>query len=320
MLDMGFEPQIREVVQKRDMPSPQDGRMTLMFSATFPKEIQKLAQAFMKNYIWVGVGRVGGAVDTVEQTFVEANNPQKPAELQKLLRQNSGDSTLVFVAMKRTAASLESDLRQSGFQVVSIHGDLEQPQREASLSQFRTGKAKILVATDVAARGLDIPVVSHVVNYDLPENIDDYVHRIGRTGRIGRKGWATSFFATQGNWANMKILGGLLSILNDIGQPVPDFMQRLANQNGIRSWSKGGVKNSFGGSDARGGQVHSSSVNMGKGGGWSGGQKGKSWQGGKDGGNGWAVAPQAQKRPWDDGGKGGKFGKGGWDPKRPRYG
>jgi len=262
MLDMGFEPQIREVVEKHDMPTPQDGRMTLMFSATFPAEIQRLAQAFMKNYIWVGVGRVGGAVDTVEQNFVEvANNASKLQPLLNLLRQSPNDSSLIFVAMKRTAASLEGELAQAGLQAAAIHGDMEQPQREQSLSKFRTGRAKNLVATDVAARGLDIPVVSHVINYDLPENIEDYVHRIGRTGRIGRKGWATSLFVTQGNWANTKILGGLLGILEDAGQPVPEFMQRLASQRGIRATGgKSAGKKSFGGSDARGGKVHTFSA------------------------------------------------------------
>jgi len=375
MLDMGFEPQIREVVEKHDMPRTSDGRMTLMFSATFPKEIQKLAQAFMRNYIWVGVGRVGGAVDSVTQSFVEANTHQKADQLVQLLRRNPNDSTLVFVAMKRTAASLETQLCQAGFQAATIHGDMEQPAREASLSKFRSGRAKILVATDVAARGLDIPVVSHVINYDLPENVEDYVHRIGRTGRIGRKGWATSFFCTQGNWANTKILGGLLEILNDAGQPVPDFMERFANQRGIRSsGGKGGGGKRFGGSDARGGQVHSAQVSAaskgsgggrkGKSGGGSFGNGGGSWsKGGKDyspsqdfgnsGGKGkdaWsggkpsssgalikpisgggtikpisAVAPYAQKRPYEGfggakgGAKGGAaYGKGFPDPKRPR--
>merc|ERR1712048_290307 len=119
----------------------------------------------------------------------------------------------------------------------------------------RSGSAKVLVATDVAARGLDIPKVTHVINYDLPENIDDYVHRIGRTGRVGREGYATSFFNTVGNYANFKILGGLLGILLDAGQAIPPALQRLADEQGIRSQNKGkGKGQSFGGNDARGGQ------------------------------------------------------------------
>ncbi|CAE7459299.1 DED1 [Symbiodinium natans] len=221
MLDMGFEPQIREIVQKRDMPScrearvnlgseVQQGRMTLMFSATFPKEIQKLAQAFMRSYIWIGVGRVGGAVDTVEQTFIVTGNRGKPDVLTQVLNTNPTDSTLIFVAMKRTAAWLEGHLTRLGYNAAAIHGDMEQREREQSLSTFKSGKSTFLVATDVAARGLDIPKVSHVINYDLPQNIDSYVHRIGRTGRIGNHGWATSFYvpAHDGTHSNANVAKG----------------------------------------------------------------------------------------------------------------
>merc|ERR1719321_2641049 len=181
--------------------------MTLMFSATFPREIQRLAQAFMRQYIWIAVGTVGGAADSVEQNFIVVHPREKQRQVVQLLKDNPNDSTLIFVAMKRTAASLVDDLAYKGFNAAAIHGDMEQPEREASLSRFRSGKATFLVATDVCARGLDIAKVSHVINYDLPENIEDYVHRIGRTGRIGNRGWATSFFSTQGNYANHKILG-----------------------------------------------------------------------------------------------------------------
>jgi len=268
MLDMGFEPQIREIVQKRDMPKPADGRMTLMFSATFPKEIQRLAQDFMRSYIWVGVGRVGGAVDTVEQHFMHVNNNQKQSTILDLLRQNPNESTLVFTAMKRTAAELVTVLSQSRLNAVAIHGDMEQPEREASLSKFRSGQAKFMVATDVAARGLDIPLVAHVVNYDLPENIDDYVHRIGRTGRIGRRGRATSFYASEGNWANTKILGRLIGLLEESGKPVPDFLKEQAQRTGSKTWGSGGGGQKFGGADVRGGKVWNTTVGQGaKGGG-----------------------------------------------------
>ncbi|CAK8992637.1 unnamed protein product [Durusdinium trenchii] len=212
MLDMGFEPQIREIVQKRDMPSSREGRMTLMFSATFPKEIQKLAQAFMRNYIWIGVGRVGGAVDTVEQSFIVVPERGKFEALTKVLNTNPTDSTLIFVAMKRTAAWLEDRLMGLGYNSVAIHGDMEQKEREASLSTFKSGKSTFLVATDVAARGLDIPKVSHVINYDLPHNIDSYVHRIGRTGRIGNHGWATSFYAVIHSPASVSLVESFSSV------------------------------------------------------------------------------------------------------------
>eukprot|EP00930_Biecheleria_cincta_P085916 TRINITY_DN7527_c0_g2_i2.p1 TRINITY_DN7527_c0_g2~~TRINITY_DN7527_c0_g2_i2.p1 ORF type:complete len:622 (-),score=106.21 TRINITY_DN7527_c0_g2_i2:58-1851(-) len=261
MLDMGFEPQIREIVQKRDMPSPKEGRMTLMFSATFPREIQKLAQAFMRNYVWIGVGRVGGAVDTVEQTFVVTGDRRKPEELDKVLRANPSDSTLIFVAMKRTAAWLEGHLSRCGYNAVAIHGDMEQRERETSLSRFKSGRATFLVATDVAARGLDIPKVSHVINYDLPGNIDAYVHRIGRTGRIGNRGWATSFYVPSydGNHSNSNVVKELVAILEGANQTVPEELQQEAARQGYRSGSrKGGKGNtSWGGRDSRGGQTRS---------------------------------------------------------------
>eukprot|EP00427_Karlodinium_veneficum_P054850 CAMPEP_0169425422 /NCGR_PEP_ID=MMETSP1017-20121227/68559_1 /TAXON_ID=342587 /ORGANISM="Karlodinium micrum, Strain CCMP2283" /LENGTH=649 /DNA_ID=CAMNT_0009535259 /DNA_START=72 /DNA_END=2019 /DNA_ORIENTATION=+ len=284
MLDMGFEPQIREIVQRSDMPSPQDGRMTLMFSATFPREIQRLAQAFMRQYIWISVGRVGGTVDSVEQEFVHVDPRRKQSEVTKLLRDNASDVTLVFVAMKRTAASLVETLNRSGFYAVAIHGDMEQPERERSLSQFRSGQCTILVATDVCARGLDIPKVNHVINYDLPENIEDYVHRIGRTGRIGRSGYATSFYVSEGNWNNHKILRGLIEqFTSKEGAEVPELLKEMAQEQGIRIGGKGkGGRNNFGGNDHRGGAVHHHKVSSG--GGKSGGKGGKGKGGDKGSG------------------------------------
>lgn len=263
-----------------------------MFSATFPNDIQKLAQQFMRDYIWVGVGRVGGAVDTVKQDFIVATNNTKEQKLMQLLRQNPNDSTLIFVAMKRTASALNDALYNMGIGACPIHGDLEQPEREFSLSQFRSGKVKILVATDVAARGLDIPKVTHVINYDLPEKLDDYVHRIGRTGRVGREGYATSFFNTHGNYSNFKILGGLLGVLKDAKQPIPPALQRIADEQGIKPQCKGkGKDQSFGGNDARGGASWSHKVTKGGGGGGAGGKgkgKGAAGKGAAGGGvKGW---------------------------------
>jgi ATP-dependent RNA helicase DDX3X len=274
MLDMGFEPQIREIVQRTDMPSASDGRMTLMFSATFPKEIQRLAQAFMRQYIWIGVGQVGGAVDTVEQNFVTVHPREKQRQAIQLLKDNPNDTTLIFVAMKRTAASLVDDLAYKGFNAVAIHGDMEQPEREASLSRFRSGKATFMVATDVCARGLDIPKVTHVINYDLPENIEDYVHRIGRTGRIGRNGYATSLYVTEGNWNNHKILKSLMELFQKSGRDLPDVLQEQADIQGIRLGGKGGGRNKYGGNDHRGGPSRNFKVSN-KGGGYQGPSKGK---------------------------------------------
>jgi len=289
MLDMGFEPQIREIVEKRNMPA--DTRQTLMFSATFPREIQKLAKNFLWNYVWVGIGVVGAAVDTVSQQFVLSSDSDKPQKLVDLLWEHKEDTTLVFCAMKRTAAWLEGHLHRNGFSSAAIHGDMEQREREASLTAFRSGRKSILVATDVAARGLDIPEVSHVVNYDLPSNIDDYVHRIGRTGRIGRQGWATSFYVKDGRRGNANILRDLIKILKGAGQKVPDFLLEEA------SWGGGGGKNdrgsAFGGRDIRKGDRS-----------WGdSGQKGGGGKGGRPGGK-----PVGSSKGGSYGGSGGKNG------------
>jgi len=315
MLDMGFEPQIREIVQKRDMPSCREGRMTLMFSATFPKEIQKLAQAFMRSYIWIGVGRVGGAVDTVEQTFIVTGNRGKPDVLTKVLNTNPTDSTLIFVAMKRTAAWLEGHLTRMGYNAAAIHGDMEQREREQSLSTFKSGKSTFLVATDVAARGLDIPKVSHVINYDLPQNIDSYVHRIGRTGRIGNHGWATSFYvpAHDGQHSNANVVKELVAVLEGAGQDVPEELKQEAYKQGYQK-NKGGKGERWGGRDSRGGNSIRSqggwSSGKGKGGGGKGGgkPKGGSRQGSGADGPSWrreghATSNGAARDFFGDGGR-----------------
>eukprot|EP00452_MALV-II_sp_L67-6_P000264 gene264-89_t len=203
MLDMGFEPQIRKIVEKRDMPAREE-RQTMMFSATFPREIQHLAGEFLREgYIWTSVGRVGAAADTVEQAFIpiyagRSGDGDKMTPLYKeleLMELGLKEKCLVFVGMKRTASWLASELwRKGGYQATEIHGDLEQPEREKALEHFKTGDRPVMVATEVAARGLDIPKVAKVINFDMPTAIDDYVHRIGRTGRVGNRGVAVSFF------------------------------------------------------------------------------------------------------------------------------
>lgn len=277
--------------------------MTLMFSATFPKEIQKLAQAFMRNYIWIGVGRVGGAVDTVEQSFIVVSERGKFEALTKVLNSNPTDSTLIFVAMKRTAAWLEDRLMGMGYNSVAIHGDMEQNERERSLSTFKSGKSTFLVATDVAVRGLDIPKVSHVINYDLPHNIDSYVHRIGRTGRIGNHGWATSFYvpAADSQHSNANVVKDLVGVLEGAGQPVPQELQDEAFRQGYKRAErrgKGGGER-WGGKDSRGGNSIRSQ------GGWS---NGRSDRGGGKGGSGKGG-----------GGKGKSSGKGKGKPRQSEW-
>lgn len=167
-------------------PEPDDSQ-TFMFSATFPREIQRLASDFLTDYIFLSVGRVGAASSDVDQNveFVEENN--KLAFLIRYLSTIDDGLVLVFVETKRNADYIENQFIREGFPSTSIHGDRTQREREDALNTFRTGQTPIMVATDVAARGLDIKGVTHVINYDMPNNIDDYVHRIGRTGRISQR-------------------------------------------------------------------------------------------------------------------------------------
>lgn len=227
MLDMGFEPQIRRIVDGEDMPSVQD-RQTLMFSATFPHDIQMLARDFLKDYIFLSVGRVGSTSENITQHILYVEDEEKKSVLLDLLSSGDQGLTLVFVETKRMADALCDFLIHQNFPATSIHGDRTQRERERALEMFRTGSTPIMVATAVAARGLDIPNVTHVVNYDLPTDIDDYVHRIGRTGRAGNTGTATAFF----NRGNRNIVRELCDILKEANQDVPQFLETIKREAG----------------------------------------------------------------------------------------
>ncbi|XP_008322904.1 ATP-dependent RNA helicase DDX3X-like isoform X2 [Cynoglossus semilaevis] len=264
MLDMGFEPQIRRIVEQDTMP-PKGVRHTMMFSATFPKEIQILARDFLEEYIFLAVGRVGSTSENITQKVVWVEESDKRSFLLDLLsatvipsevQDNTGDSiektgkdslTLVFVETKKGADALEDFLHREGYACTSIHGDRSQRDREEALSQFRSGKCPILVATAVAARGLDISNVKHVINFDLPTDIEEYVHRIGRTGRVGNLGLATSFF----NDKNGNITKDLLDILVEAKQEVPSWLESLAYQHQHKSSNRGRSKRFAGGFGAR---------------------------------------------------------------------
>ncbi|OQO09039.1 ATP-dependent RNA helicase [Cryoendolithus antarcticus] len=225
MLDMGFEPQIRRIVEGEDMP-PTQGRQTLMFSATFPRDIQMLARDFLREYIFLSVGRVGSTSENITQKIEYVEDADKRSVLLDILHTHGAGLTLIFVETKRMADSLSDFLINQSFPATSIHGDRTQRERERALEMFRTGRAPILVATAVAARGLDIPNVKHVVNYDLPTDIDDYVHRIGRTGRAGNTGVSTAFF----NRGNRGVVRDLLDLLKEANQEVPSFLESIARE------------------------------------------------------------------------------------------
>lgn len=222
MLDMGFLPNIEKIVDHNTMSLD---RQILMFSATFPDEIQLLAKRFLNNYLFVAVGAVGGACADVEQNFYEVTKGQKKDLLKEILqRENDAGTlqgTLVFVEMKKKADFIAVFLSESNFPTTSIHGDRLQRQREEALADFKSGKMFVLVATAVAARGLDIKNVSHVINYDLPKVVEEYVHRIGRTGRVGNRGRATSFFDPEDD---APLREDLIRILKQAEQPVPNCL------------------------------------------------------------------------------------------------
>ncbi|KAJ7955404.1 DEAD-box ATP-dependent RNA helicase [Quillaja saponaria] len=254
MLDMGFEPQIRKIVEQMDMPPP-GVRQTMLFSATFPKEIQRLASDFLASYIFLAVGRVGSSTDLIIQRVEFVLESDKRSHLMDLLHAQRANGvqgkqalTLVFVETKKGADSLEHWLCLNGFPATTIHGDRSQQEREYALRSFKSGNTPILVATDVAARGLDIPHVAHVVNFDLPNDIDDYVHRIGRTGRAGKTGLATAFF----NENNASMARALADLMQESNQEVPAWLSRFAARSsfgGGRNRRSGGGR--FGGRDYR---------------------------------------------------------------------
>jgi len=184
MLDMGFLPAIRKVLSL--VPAK---RQTLLFSATFSAEIERLARSTMKDPKLVEVSR-GRAASLVAQTAYQVSAESKTALLIDLLERENFERVLVFARTRRSAERLSHILAARDHQVNRIHSDRSQPQREAALRGFRDGKTRVLVATDIAARGLDVDSVSHVINYDVPAAPEDYVHRIGRTGRAGNKGQA----------------------------------------------------------------------------------------------------------------------------------
>ncbi|XP_042637375.1 probable ATP-dependent RNA helicase DDX4 [Orycteropus afer afer] len=225
MLDMGFGPEMKKLISSPGMPSKEQ-RQTLMFSATFPEEIQRLAGEFLKsNYLFVAVGQVGGACRDVQQTVLQVGQYSKREKLVEILRNTGDERTMVFVETKKKADFIATFLCQEKISTTSIHGDREQREREQALGDFRCGKCPVLVATSVAARGLDIENVQHVINFDLPSAIDEYVHRIGRTGRCGNTGRAVSFFDPE---SDSHIAQPLVKILSDAQQDVPAWLEEIA--------------------------------------------------------------------------------------------
>jgi ATP-dependent RNA helicase DDX5/DBP2 len=190
MLDMGFEPQIRKILSH----APKR-RQTFMFTATWPKEVRRLAWDFMNDPVEIRVGDADALCanqDIDQKVTICRDDREKEDNLIRLVRECQ-DQVLVFVATKKQCSSLGSVIYRTGARVETIHGDRDQASRDKALGSFKSGQSKVLVATDVAARGLDVKTIRLVINYDPANNAEDYVHRIGRTGRAGMQGTAYSF-------------------------------------------------------------------------------------------------------------------------------
>jgi len=322
MLDMGFEPQIRRIVEQDNMPGP-DVRQTMMFSATFPKEIQMLARDFLKDYVFLAVGRVGSTSENITQKVVWVEEHDKRSFLLDLMdaaglgaKDLDGEAsrTLVFVETKRGADSLDEFLHREGFPVTSIHGDRTQREREEALRRFKSGQTPIIVATAVAARGLDIPNVKHVINFDMPSDVEEYVHRIGRTGRMGNLGLATSFF----NEKNRNLVKDLVELIVEANQDLPSWLEAMSLDS--RNMYGGGGRRGGGGNRSKGGfggrdYRFDKSSNGGGGGGGGGNRMGNDRFGGGGGrsgfggggGGGWSGPPGT-----GGGGAGGSTGADSW--------
>ncbi|MCC6921144.1 MAG: DEAD/DEAH box helicase [Alphaproteobacteria bacterium] len=183
MLDMGFIPDIERICKLLPFT-----RQTLFFSATMPPEVTRLADQFLHNPVRIEVARPATTASTIEQKLTVIDAQDKREALRRLIREGNVQNAIVFCNRKRDVDIVGKSLQKHGFNAAPIHGDLDQSLRTATLDRFRSGDLQILVASDVAARGLDVPSVSHVFNFDVPIHSDDYVHRIGRTGRAGRSG------------------------------------------------------------------------------------------------------------------------------------
>ncbi|KAJ2857384.1 ATP-dependent RNA helicase dbp2 [Coemansia erecta] len=239
MLDMGFEPQIRKIV---DQIRPD--RQTLMWSATWPKEVQQLARDFLHDYIQVNIGSLDLAashhIKQIVEVIPEADKRSRLSRhLEQIMNQRE-NKTIIFSMTKRNADDITRNLRQDGWPALAIHGDKSQNERDWVIDQFRDGKSPIMVATDVASRGLDIKDVKFVINYDFPNNVEDYVHRIGRTGRAGASGTAITFFTTE----NARSSKDLVHILLEAKQEIPQALEEMARYNsrggGLGRWGRGG--------------------------------------------------------------------------------
>uniref|UniRef100_A0A4W4FND3 RNA helicase n=1 Tax=Electrophorus electricus TaxID=8005 RepID=A0A4W4FND3_ELEEL len=228
MLDMGFEPQIRKIV---DQIRPD--RQTLMWSATWPKEVRQLAEDFLRDYVQINIGALELSANhnilQIVDVCMENEKDNKLIQLMEEIMAEKENKTIIFVETKKRCDELTRRMRRDGWPAMCIHGDKSQPERDWVLSEFRSGKAPILIATDVASRGLDVEDVKFVINYDYPNSSEDYVHRIGRTARSTNKGTAYTFFTP----GNLRQARDLVRVLEEARQAInPKLLQLVDSGRG----------------------------------------------------------------------------------------
>ncbi|XP_042341885.1 probable ATP-dependent RNA helicase DDX17 [Plectropomus leopardus] len=228
MLDMGFEPQIRKIVEQI-----RPDRQTLMWSATWPKEVRQLAEDFLRDHVQINVGALELSANhnilQIVDVCMETEKDQKLFQLMEEIMAEKENKTIIFVETKKRCDDLTKRMRRDGWPAMCIHGDKSQPERDWVLAEFRSGKAPILIATDVASRGLDVEDVKFVINYDYPSCSEDYVHRIGRTARSTNKGTAYTFFTP----GNLRQARDLVRVLAEARQAInPKLLQMVESGRG----------------------------------------------------------------------------------------
>lgn len=242
MLDMGFEPQIRKIIEQI-----RPDRQTLMWSATWPKEVRALASDFLNDFIQVNIGSMelsaNHRITQIVEVVTEMEKRDRMIKHLEKTMENKENKILIFVGTKRVADDITRFLRQDGWPALSIHGDKQQNERDWVLDQFKTGKSPIMVATDVASRGIDVRNITHVLNYDYPNNSEDYIHRIGRTGRAGQNGTAITLFTTD----NQKQARDLVNVLQEAKQQIDPRLAEMTRYGGGGGRGYGGYGRGRGG-------------------------------------------------------------------------
>jgi len=305
MLDLGFEPQIIRILSQM-----RPDRQTFLTSATWPTDIQRLSSKYLCNPVKIQIGTLElSSSKNVQQIFHFLPEYEKRDAILDLISKNPREKVIIFINRKAVCSHLSSDMLGMGISCASIHGDMSQEARISSLEEFKRNECTILVATDVAARGIDVADVTLVVNYDMPKTAEDYVHRVGRTGRAGKQGSAISFFTKP----DSRLAADIINILKQAGQEVPDLLHKYRENEIIRNeqrQAEGGFRGGRGGGfGGRGGG----------GGGYRGGNDRGSYGGGNSGGYGQERGNSGGYRGGNDRGSYGGGNSGGYGQDRGSY-